>query len=206
MRISVSLAAAFALAAASLPACAEGDYVVFGAGLNLATFSIDPPSGARIPDQSNRVVPVIQMGYQMGTFNGNATVLSLGYEGKGTVLKASGSGNNVTLKFDYLQLGFQYKILFGQDGGPRFYLAPGFGAALLVNSEASNGSESEDVENVTSFDIDLAGTIGVQIPAGNKAFILEGGYGYGLLDTDDSPQASINNSVIKLRIGFLIGS
>jgi hypothetical protein len=204
MKVSVSIAAAFALVASALPACAEGDYVLFGAGLNLATFSMDLPSGARAPDQSNRIAPVIEMGYQSGTYSGDATVVTLGYEGKGAVWE--GSGDDVTIKFDYLQLGFKYKILMGQASGPRFYLAPGFGAALLVSSEASSGSESVDVKNVTSFDIDLAGVLGVQVPAGKNAFFIEGGYGYGLLDTDDSAEASINNSVIKLRVGFLLGS
>lgn len=205
MRISIPIAAAFALLT-SLPAYAENDYVLFGAGLNLATFSIDPPSGFKKPDQSNRVAPAIQLGYQMGTFSGDATVLSLGYESKGTVLDASGSGDDITMKLNYMQLSFQYKALFGQASGPRFYLAPGIGAALLVFSEATRGSDSRDIDDATSFDLDLAGAFGVQMPMGNNAFLMEAGYGYGLFDVDDTPDSSINNSVIKLRIGFLIGT
>jgi hypothetical protein len=79
----------------------------------------------------------------------------------------------------------------------------------LINSEAEADGNSDNINDVSSFDLEASGALGVQFPIGRNAGFLEGGYGYGLLNTVDnsstSSDFSANNSVIKLRVGFLLG-
>lgn len=203
MRLAYPLAAVFA-ALVSLPACAQDNYVSFGGGLNLAEFIRGYPSDARVADQSERFGGAFHIGYQTVTAGENATVVYLSYESRGAVWS---SGNvDVDIKFNYLQAGFDYKALFGPSSGARLYLSPGVGVGILVNSTAEADGDSRDFNDVSSFDIELAAALGFQVPLGRNAYFLEAGYGYGLLDTVDNPSDfSANNSVIKLRIGFLFG-
>jgi hypothetical protein len=203
MRLAYPLAAAFA-ALVSFPVYSQDNYVSFGGGLNLAEFIRGYPSDARVADQSDRFGGAFHLGYQTVTGGENATLVYLGYESRGAVWS---SGNaDVDIKFNYIQAGFDYKALFGPASGARFYLSPGVGVGILVNSTAEARGDSQDLKNVSSFDIELAAALGFQVPLGRNAYFLEAGYGYGLLDTvDETSDFSANNSVIKFRVGFLLG-
>ena len=207
MRLSYPLAAAFA-ALVTFPVCAQ-DFVSFGGGLNLASFIRGYPSDAKVPDQSERFGSAFHIGYQSATAGENATILYLGYESRGAVWSGRNlTGRNVddVIKFNYIQAGFNYKALFGPASGARFYLSPGVGLGFLDNSTEEANGDSHEVEDVSSFDIELAAALGVQVPVGGNAYFLEAGYGYGLLDTvDNNTGYSANNSVIKFRVGFLLG-
>jgi hypothetical protein len=209
MRIPFLIAASAALLS-SLPANAGDTYFVLGGGANLAEFNRDLPSGAPEFDQGFRFGPCFHLGFQAPGPGDNASVLSLGYESRGavwTAQDANGRDVDVTIKFNYLQLGYQYKFLFGGSHQAAGYFAPGLGASILIHSTAEAPGEEQDMDGVNSIDLEASLALGVQAPVGlNHAFFLEGGYGYGLFDTDtDREDASANNSVIKLRAGFLIG-
>ncbi len=189
-------------------AMAGDEYFVVGTGINLSSFNVEMNN--REPEQNFRTAGAVMAGYQMPTGD-NATVLSLGFETRGT------SGNLVRFgeeqigyeyRLNYLQLLLQYKWLMSITSMTSAYLSPNLGLAWLLGAEEEVGNLSHNIEQGTSnFDLEIGVMVGTQVSLGNHGLFFEGGYGYGLTEVRDEFQVSgtLKNSVVKFRLGLLYG-
>jgi outer membrane protein with beta-barrel domain len=207
MRSRILISAFIFIALLCASASAQGNYFLLGGGPNFTTFNRDLPSGAETPKQSMRTGFNVMAGFQYAE-GGGASLFGVGYETRGAVWKEPNGGDETaTIKFSYVHLDFAYKFL-AQSEGPAVYAAPLLDLAILTDSELQVGGEALEVTKVNSVDLDLGLSLGIQIPAASNALFLEAGYAYGLFNIitgKASDEASMHNSAIKLRAGFLIG-
>lgn len=207
MRSRITASAFISIALFCASASAQGNYFLLGGGPNFSTFNRDLPSGSEPPKQSMRTGFNILAGFQYAEGNG-ASLFGVGYETRGAVWKEPDGGDETaTIKFNYVHLNFAYKLL-AQSEGPAVYAAPLLDLAILTSSEVEIEGETVEADKVNSVDLDLGLSLGIQIPAARNAVFLEAAYAYGLFNTitgEASDRASMHNSVIKLRAGFLVG-
>ncbi|MFT5165834.1 MAG: opacity protein-like surface antigen [Saprospiraceae bacterium] len=120
------------------------------------------------------------------------------------------------LKLNYLEIPILAKVMFGAEGGPKFFatVGPSFGFGLSgeVESKATFGGETEsatedidfDDDMITKLDISLSIGAGAQFAAGPGNLFVDVRYLLGLNTTDDSgDDADVKNRGIGIAVGYL---
>jgi outer membrane protein with beta-barrel domain len=115
-----------------------------------------------------------------------------------------------TLKIDYVEVPLLIKARFGGDGiRPYLFAGPYFGFRMKAEVEVDAGeagNTTDDLEDETKgTDYGAVAGAGLEIPAGNGAFLVEARYARGLtsIASDDvETEDEIKNAVWSLLVGF----
>ena len=146
------------------------------------------------------------------------------YVGKGT--KASGDDLDdaeLTLKLNYIEVPLLIQVPFGAGAGATPYLFAGptlafeAGCTFGIESDAASldidcdEADEQDLElERKKFDIGATVGLGLRLPAGSGAFLVEGRYTLGLSNLDDSGNSddSFKNRSAAVYVGysFFLGS
>lgn len=132
-----------------------------------------------------------------------------GTKAEGT-LEAQGATCDVEyeLRLDYIVFKPMFRFTPIQDGASPYLLLGGeLGYLLSADSwaeascsDGSSGEEEEDIKDtVKDLDFGLNVGAGLEIPAGNMSFLIEGHYSLGLTDINDADENEENEPSVKTR-------
>jgi Outer membrane protein beta-barrel domain len=188
-----------------------GNRVVLASGLNYSDFSMDMPSGSREPKQEVLMGYNIMVGFQHPLSQNTAIVIGIGQETRGAILKEGLSYPSElrqgTIRLNYVHIPLLLKM-YSPGSGVKAYLCPGVELGVLGNAESESIYDEwkRHLDAAGKLDLDLGASVGVEVPLMDKGIFIEGGYAYGLLNSNTSDtRISVHNTNIRLRIGLYVG-
>jgi hypothetical protein len=206
-RILITLSAV-ALIAFAATANAAGMYAGVKAGVNLGDLSGDDVDDF-IGDTSMRT------GFQGGLFVGKNVNDQFGFRVEGLWVQKGakadveitpGNTVEVTTKLDYIEFPilFVYNLSNSETMGFNIFAGPTLGFNISAKSEA-DGGESEDIDDVKSFEFGAAIGLGIEKKmTSGKGIGLDVRYSLGATSIADTEDVSIKNRGIGIMASFSV--
>ena len=197
------LLAVVALATALHPTKVEADssWSVFGG------FQCDTP---RIRDGGDRfestcaVAPLAGGGFELAGPWKSRFETSASFARRSFASTALVTDTNV--RADYLELALRTALpVYGSDVSWRLRVLVGPQLGILLRARRRFRDVDQDVsDELRSTDIKLVAAVRIERTLGTRAFFAEAGFGWGLVDIDDTNQQEIRSRNLAVRLGITL--